>query len=29
VFDPVALGIKDADFWEHEYKKEAASEEQP
>lgn len=21
-FDPVALGIKDADFWEHEYKKE-------
>jgi AGCS family alanine or glycine:cation symporter len=20
VFDPVKLGIKDADFWEHEYK---------
>lgn len=24
VFDPVALGIKDADFWEHEYGKKAA-----
>lgn len=24
VFDPVALGIKDADFWEHEYEKEKA-----
>ena len=22
-FDPVALGIKNADFWEHEYKKTA------
>jgi AGCS family alanine or glycine:cation symporter len=21
-FDPVSLGIKDADFWEHEYPKE-------
>jgi AGCS family alanine or glycine:cation symporter len=26
VFDPVALGIKDADFWEHEYKKPEAPE---
>ncbi len=27
VFNPVDLGIKDADFWEHEYGKESASEE--
>ncbi len=27
VFDPVALGIKDADFWENEYKKPATKEE--
>ena len=27
VFDPLALGIKDADFWEHEYGKDKASEE--
>lgn len=27
VFDPVALGIKDADFWEHEYGKENTAEE--
>ncbi len=25
VFDPVALGIKDADFWEHEFNKEPAA----
>lgn len=25
VFDPVALGIKDADFWEHEYKQDDGS----
>jgi AGCS family alanine or glycine:cation symporter len=23
VFDPVVLGIKDADFWEHEFKRES------
>ncbi len=27
VFDPVALGIKDADFWEHEYEKEPVADE--
>lgn len=27
VFDPVALGIKNADFWEHEYQKETVADE--
>ena len=26
VFDPKALGIKNADFWEHEYNKDAKAE---